>query len=122
MNIYYQDEYGEEIFKVGNNTQASLLPQLGDTVTVEDEDWRVVSRTFHPEHDTIVVSVTQNQVKTKSVDDVGDRLSEMQRAIVATNKRQDEGEKKSRFLREQVSSLRSHIKRNQPKKDTNDSR
>lgn len=115
MKIYYQDEYGEEIY-VGNST---MMPQANDVINIEDEDWRVVSKTFYPEHNSIVVSITQNQVKSKAPTEDGDRLKEMQRAIVDVNKRQDLQEQRTKNLREQAMSIRQHIRQNQPKpKDT----
>jgi len=115
MQILYVDEYGEDLYlSIGD-----YVPMTGDTVTIDNEDWKVVSRTFHPIENAVIVSLTQNQVKSKAPTEDGDRLKEMQRAIVDVNKRQDLQEKRTKSLREQAMSIRQHIRRNQPKpKDT----
>jgi hypothetical protein len=117
MNIYYQDEYGEEIY--GSNSTSIMIPHPGDTIIIDDDDWKAVSRTFYPQHNSVVVSITQNQVKPKAPTEDGDRLKEMERAIVDVNKRQGLQEKRTKSLREQAMSVRKHIRQNQPKpKDT----
>jgi hypothetical protein len=68
----------------------------------------------------VIIEVTQNQMKAKTLEDgFGDRLKEMQRAILETNKRQDLQEKRTKALREQAITIRQHIRQNTPKtKDT----
>jgi len=114
MQIRYVDEYGVGLY--WGQTPQPIAPVIGDTVIIEEEEYRVKSRTFFPEKDVAVVELTQNQVKPKAPDEVGGRLQEMQRAIVDINKRQDSQEKKSRLLREQLVTVRQYI-RNQPKVD-----
>ena len=115
MKVIYIDEYGETLYRCENDN----VPALGDTVSMDDEDWRIKSRTFVPMTNEVVIELTQNQVKSKAPTEDGDRLKEMQRAIVDVNKRQDLQEKRTKSLREQAMSIRQHIRRNQPKpKDT----
>ena len=106
MKIIYSDEYGEEIFRSG----IGILPSIGDTVSIDDEDWKVKSRVFIPKEDSVVIEISQNMVRSKSSDDGSDRLAEMQRAIISVNKRQDVVEKKSRILREQLVSVRTQLR------------
>ena len=110
MKIRYIDEYGNDVFDSNNSVGSNFLPLVGDTVTIDDEDYRVKSRIFYPMEDEAVVELTQNQIKSKSSDDVGDRLAEMQRAIVKVNKRQDTQEKKSTRLNEQLVSVRTYLR------------
>ena len=111
MQILYQDEYGEELFL----SESGQIPSIGDTVMLEEEDWRVRSRTFVPMQNAVVIELTQNLVRSKEEDGTGTRLKEMGRAIVEINKRQDAGDKKIKSLREQSMSIRQHIRRNTPK-------
>lgn len=108
MQIRYVDEYGSGLY--WGQTAQPIAPMTGDTIIIEEEEYRVKSRTFFPEKDVVVVEVTQNLVRTKDTEDgTTGRLAEMQRAIVAVNKRQDTSEKKGRMLTEQVVTIRKHI-------------
>lgn len=110
MQINFVDEYGESLL----DSRSEYIPSIGDTVSIDDEDWRVKSRTFIPKQNGVVIELTQTQVRLKATDDeVGARLKEMQRAIVEVNKRQDVHEKKSRILREQLVSVRTHLRTQQ---------
>ena len=111
MQILYQDEYGEQLFL----SEGGHIPAIGDTVNLDDEDWRVRSRTFIPMQTMVVIELTQNLVKPKKEDDNSGRLAEMNNAIIAINKRQDISDKKSRMLKEQLVTVRQHIRRNTPK-------
>ncbi len=112
MKIIFVDEYGENIIDYAGD----YIPVVGDTISIDDEDWRVRSRTFSPQIDIIVVELTQSQIKQKSPpDEVGDRLKEMQRVILGVSNRQDLQEKRTKSLREQAMSIRQHIRRNTPK-------
>lgn len=106
MKVIYSDEYGEEVFRV----ESTNVPYNGDVISIDDEDWKVKSRVFMPKEDSVVIEITQNMVRSKSSDDNGARLTEMQRAIVEVNKRQDTQEKKSRHLREQLVTVRTHLR------------
>jgi len=106
MKVIYSDEYGEEILSV----ESENIPYNGDVISIDDEDWKVKSRMFIPKDDSVIVEITQNMVRSKPSEDNGARLAEMQRAIVEVNKRQDTQEKKSRILREQLVSVRTHLR------------
>ena len=117
MQIIYQDEYGSGVYW----GQSSHPANVGDSVIVDDEEYRVKSRVFFPQDDKIIITITQNMVKSaqKESTDSG-RLNEMSNAILAVNKRQDASEKKGRALNEQIGSIRKHINQRiqQEKKDT----
>ena len=121
MQIIYQDEYGETIYSSKEDIPSTQIPAAADTVVIDDEDWRVRSRVFHPAHNIVVVIITQNMIKStqKESTDSG-RLNEMNNAILAVNKRQDASEKRGRALNEQIGSIRKHINQRiqQEKKDT----
>lgn len=111
MRVLYVDEYGEDLFAY----ESDIIPTSGDTVSIEDEDWRVRSRTFIPELSTIVVELTQNLIKSKASNEDDGRLKEMQHAILDITKRQNLQEKRTKSLREQAMSIRQQIRRNTPK-------
>lgn len=123
MQVRYVDEYGTGLYW-GQTTQP-IAPVIGDTVIIEEEEYRVKSRTFIPEKDIVVIEVTQNlstSVKESKNND-SDRLNQMQRAILETNKRQDSIEKKTRAITEQVVTIRKHInQRIQQERKDNDTR
>ena len=120
MKIIYQDEYGEIIYSPYDEVPSAQIPSIADIVVIDDEDWRVESREFHPKQNTVVVVITQNLVRSQQTtsSDAG-RLNEMNRAIIELSKRQDLTEKKSRTLTEQVVTVRKHINQRiqQDKKD-----
>jgi len=107
MQILYEDEYGEQLFL----SPDSQIPNVGETVTLEDEDWLVKSRIFHPMQSAVVITLTQSTSKEMDnvKEDVTTRLAHMQNAILAVNKRQDASEKKGRALNEQIVTIRKHI-------------
>jgi hypothetical protein len=113
MQVRYVDEYGSGLF--WGQTPQPIAPVIGDTVIIEQEEYRVKSRTFLPEEDVVVIELTQNQVRSAEPNEVGGRLKEMQRAIVEVNKRQELTDKRVKSLREQAMSVRQHIKRNELK-------
>ena len=114
MQVRYIDEYGTGLYW-GQNVQP-IAPVIGDTVIIEDEEYRVKSRTFLPEKDEVVIEITQNIVRSKDPEDsTSGRLREMNRAIVDIGKRQDSQDKLTKSLREQTMSIRQHIRSNQPK-------
>lgn len=122
MNIIYEDEYGNEIYKVDSN----FTPSQGDTVVLDNEDWQVKSRSFYPALDTAVISLTQTLGNTPRIDHgvTDSRLNEMKNAIMAVNKRQHAVEQKGVLLSEQISTIRTHInqdiKRNNRKETKHD--
>ena len=122
MKIYYQDEYGEELYVAYNK---NAVPRIGESVVIDKEEYRVKDVIWDDASDDVIVAITQNLIKAAKVttDDTTGRLAEMQRAIVAVTKRQDSNEKKGRMLTEQVGSIRKHInQRIQQEKKNNDTR
>jgi len=117
MQIIYQDEYGSGVYW----GQSSHPANVGDSVIVDEEEYYVKSRVFFPQEDKIIITVTQNMIRSthKESTDSG-RLNEMNNAILAVNKRQDASEKKGRALNEQIGSIRKHINQRiqQEKKDS----
>lgn len=106
MKIVYVDEYGEQVFEMVDGIQ----PNNGDTIVIDNEDWIVKHRTIYAASNILVVSVTQNLVRSgKQPSSETGRLNEMHSAIISINKRQDVSEKKGRALNEQISSIRKHI-------------
>jgi len=118
MNIIYEDDYGTEIYS--RELTVAIAPQPGDTVVIDDEDYRVKSRAFYPSNDTLVVTVTQNMVRSGVTENADSgRHNEMKHAILALSKRQDASEKKNRALNEQIVTVRKHVNQ-QIRKDTKD--
>lgn len=117
MKIIYEDEYGVDVYQ-GPSTRPA---DIGDSVIIGEEEYRVKSRTFYPEKDAMVVTLTQTSIRPKQKeDDTGGRLREMHNAIISVTKRQEVTEKQGRALREQIGSVRRHINQRiqQDKKDT----
>jgi hypothetical protein len=118
MQIIYKDEYGVSLY-----WGASTYPaNIGDTVIIEDEEYRVKSRIFSPVKDEIIIVMTQGTYRApvaESAVDAG-RLNQLNAAIINTNKRVDATDKKTRALTDQVSSVRKHINQRiqQDKKDS----
>lgn len=118
MNIIYEDDYGVEIYS--RELLVAIAPQPGDTVVIDEEDYRVKSRTFYPLNETLVVTVTQNMVRSSTTESTDNsRHTQMQNAILALSKRQDASEKKNRALNEQIVTVRKHVNQ-QIRKDTKD--
>lgn len=123
MKLHFEDEYGN-VLKVKIANTVTNIPQTNDTVIIDSEEFLVKSRTFHLDHDIVVVSITQTMPKiisgTKQPDS---RLNEVKTAIMGLTKRQDVLEKKEIHLNEQISNFKkqmTQLNRQQPKKDTND--
>lgn len=118
MNIIYEDEYGTEIYS--RELIVAIAPQPGDTIIIDEEDYRVKSRTFYPSNDALVVTVTQNMVRSNTTESTDNsRHNETKNAILALSKRQDASEKKNRALNEQIVTVRKHVNQ-QIRKDTKD--
>lgn len=107
MNVIYEDEYGNELLSIGGECPLSA----GDSVVLGGETYRIQSKTIYPEqHNTIVVSVTQNMVKSKATENPeSGRHNALKNAILATNNRQDVIEKKHKALNEQIVSVKKHV-------------
>lgn len=108
MKIHYQDEYGEDVYIAYNK---NAVPRIGEGCVIDEIEFRVIDVVWIADGDDVVVEVTQDsQRPSKEKKDGSDsRLAEMQRAIIAVNKRQDTTEKKGRMLTEQVVTIRKHI-------------
>jgi septal ring factor EnvC (AmiA/AmiB activator) len=117
MNIIYQDEYGSGVYWGASTHPANI----GDTVIVDAEEYRVKSRIFYPQEDKIVITVSQGSYRAPVAESSSDngRLNQLNAAIINTNKRIDDTEKKNRALNEQIVSVKKHINRRiqQDKKD-----
>jgi hypothetical protein len=113
MKIRYEDEYDQLVFE---GITSSNPPAVDCSVVIGDVEWVVRSVTFYPEHDGVVVSLSESMpAEPKQPTSNNARLSEMQRAIVETTNRQNLQDKRVKSLREQTMSIRQHINRNQPK-------
>ena len=122
MQIIYQDEYGTGVYWGASTHPANI----GDTIIVDGEEYRVKSRVFFPQEDKIVITVSQGSYRppvAESSSDAG-RLNQLNAAIINTNKRIDASDKKSRAVTEQVGSIRKHINQRiqQDKKDKDENR
>ena len=122
MTIIYQDEYGTGVYWGASTHPANI----GDTIIVEGEEYRVKSRVFFPEQDKIVITVSQGSYRAPVAEGAVDagRLNQLNAAIINTNKRIDATDKKSRAVTEQVGSIRKHINQRiqQDKKDKDENR
>lgn len=118
MIVVYEDEYGEELLKV---TDAGMIPNVGDSVIMEEEDWRVKSRTFYPAQNAVVVSVTQNLVRGEQKSAEDGRLKEVKASILELANKQSATDKKVRAVTEQTVSIRKHINTQIQKDRKNDS-
>ncbi len=107
MKIIYQDEYGEDLFTDNNG----LIPPKESAVTINEEDYRISGYHIFPEQGIVIVSVTQNLLRSseKSENESRGRLKEMQSAIIGVSNRLEATEKKQRNLSEQVTTVRKHI-------------
>jgi len=106
MNVYYLDEYDVELLKINSD----LIASVGDTVIIDDEEYRVKARSIYPDKNTIAITLTQNTVRTSQKEDVNSaRLAEVGNAIIKANKRIDEVQKKNTVLTEQVGTLKRNL-------------
>jgi septal ring factor EnvC (AmiA/AmiB activator) len=117
MQIIYKDEYGVSLYWGASSHPANV----GDTVIIEDEEYRVKSRIFSPVKDEIIIVMTQGSVRAPVAEsNESGRLNQVNAAIMQTNKRIDATEKKNRALNEQLVTVRKHINQRirQDKKDS----
>lgn len=122
MKIYYQDEYGEDVYIAYNR---NAVPRIGETVIINKEEYNIRNVIWHGDGDDVIVEITQNLLRSvkESVNIDSGRLNQMQRAIVDMNKRQDATEKRNRAITEQVVTIRKHINQQiQQERKNNDSR
>lgn len=107
MIVVYEDEYGEELLKI-NDTD--LVPDISDSVIINEEEWRVKTKTFYPSQNVLVILLTQNVSRIASVKDSTEgRLNEVKSSILELANKQQVTEKKVRAVREETASIRKHI-------------
>lgn len=119
MTIVYKDEYGNGLFWGASTHPANI----GDTVIIEDEEYRVKSRIFSPEKDEIIIIVGQGSFRAPVAESADNtRQNQMHNAIIELTKRQDVTEKKHRAVSDQLGSVKRGINQRiqQDKKDSND--
>lgn len=117
MLIIYEDEYGTVVH--WHNT-ADTTPSVGDIIAVHDEEFHVRSRVFYPLEGKVVLIVAESAARKMQAESVDNsRLNQMRSAIIHTNKRVDEADKKNRALSDQLSSVKKSVNRQikQEKKD-----
>lgn len=107
MKVQFIDEYGLMIFE---NDNMLYCPEKEDNIIIGIEEYHVRNRSFYLEKDLIVIELNQSQSKLATVNEEGNRLKQLQHAIVEVNKRQDLQEKKSQTLGEQLVSVRTHLR------------
>lgn len=116
MYVIYIDEYGESIYW----GSVSYPAQVGDTIMVDGEEYFVKSRLLIPQEDKIIITVTQNIVRSSVAENSDNgRHTQMHNAIIALSKRQDASEKTEKALREKLISTKKNLTRaiKQDKKD-----
>lgn len=120
MIVVYEDDYGEELLKI-NNPPSATIPRDGDSVIINEEDWRVKSRTFYPSQSAVVISLTQNMVRAAKNPPEDGRLQEVKASILELANKQSATEKKVRTVTEQTATIRKHINTQIQKERKNDS-
>jgi hypothetical protein len=106
MKLIYEDDYGN-IYNAGT---ANYIPRIGDTLMFDEEYFNVTDVVWDVIAETITVHYKENVIRSVKISENNtDRLNAVNNAILALNKRQDESEKKTRALTEQVGSVRKHI-------------
>jgi septal ring factor EnvC (AmiA/AmiB activator) len=119
MIVQYEDEYETVLFKIVTDVVA--LPSPGDQVVIDKEEYVVKSRTFYPDNNGVVITVTESAPRAPVAEsNESGRLNQVNSAILQTNKRIDATEKKNRALNEQIITVRKHINQRirQDKKDS----
>lgn len=108
MYVIYVNEYGDSVYW----GSVSYPAQVGDTIMVDDEEYFVKSRLLIPQEDKIIITVTQNVVRSNVAENNDNsRQTQMHNAILALNKRQDASEKTERALREKLISTKKNLTR-----------
>jgi len=104
MKVIYQDEYFIPLFE----HTSDIVPRKGEKVAMGETDYLVRDVVYFPTANTIEVTIAETAERAKKEeDDTSGRLNEMQAAIFAVQRGQEELRKKHRSLREQVSSIRT---------------
>lgn len=106
MKLIYEDDYGN----IYNAETANQIPRVGDSLVFDEEYFKVTDVVWDVIAETITVHYKENVVRSVKVsEDSTGRHRLLNNAIVALNKRQDESEKKTRALTEQVGTVRKHV-------------
>ena len=119
MRITYEDEYGNIL----HDSDMDYVASIGDSVVLDGEVYRVKSREFTPQDNTIAVIVTQGSMRAPVAEKADNsRQNQMHNAIIELNKRQDLTEKSHRALADNVNSIKHNVTRQfkeikQPKKE-----
>ncbi len=123
MIVQYEDEYETELYKT--TTDNVVLPNIGDTVMIADNQYITKARTFYPDAGGVVITLAEGGYSLKApiaekVD--ATRQNQMHNAIIELTKRQDVTEKKHRAVSDQLGSVKRGINQRiqQEKKDSND--
>lgn len=107
MRVIYEDEYGNVIF----TDISEIVPMLGESVVFGEEIYRVKTREFYPADKTVAITLTQNIIRTTQQSDTSS-AKDIHVAMEALTKKQEETEKKTKNLSEQLVSVRTHIRNN----------
>ena len=106
MTIIYVDDYDEVLHRGSNQS----IPNVGETVTIGDNYWKVKTRSFIPEQDTVVITLTENSFGTTQTESVDtSRLNKLHNAILNTNKRIDKHVADYEQMSEQVLKIKKNI-------------
>jgi hypothetical protein len=121
MKILYKNEYGDTIYQSTQDVPSSQIPSITDTVVIDQEEWKVTARVFHPAVNTVVVVLAQDvsRLLPPASTTESSKTASLTRAIEKLSSRQDSIEKKSRALNEQIVTIRKNINQRiqQDKKD-----
>ncbi len=119
MIVQYENEYEEVLFSVTTES----VPLVGDSVVIDGNEFVVKSRTFYLKENGVSVVLSDyvhNSTVAESKDNT--RLNQLNAAIIETTARVKDNEKKTRFIGDQISSVKKHINQQtrQNKKETDD--
>ena len=119
MKVIYLDEYEEELLEI----DSPFIPRVGDVVHIGSPERYVVTEVVWNADSFIGYVLLRSEdeaglpIKEKSVDHTG-RINQLNNAIIEATKRLGDVEKKHKRLTEELVTVRQHIKRNTPKKET----
>ena len=105
MKIHYQDEYFSDLFV----HTSDVVPRKGEMVAIGEIDYLVKSVVYHPDEEYTEIILAETLAREEEAPKQDGRLNEMQAAIFAIQRGQEELHKKHRSLRDQVSTVRTHV-------------
>ena len=112
MNIQYIDEYDRELFVSSKNE----IPNVGDTVILDSEEWVIKSRIFYPEDDSVTINLTQhnsNNSNNSILSNASDlKLRDIKNTISRISDRQDINEKKTKNLNNKIDTVKQKLDNN----------